>query len=265
MNKIAFITFITFLAFVFQAQAQNDIRFGFQASPNLTWINSNDNTINREGSNIGLRLGVMGEYYFAERYAITGGLGFAFGQGGGLKHDIGGNFFKESELSNPNLNTGQKPLPDGVILGYKIQYIEIPIGLKMRTDEIGYFRYFAEIPVFTLGFKAQSRGTIEGTDMAGNKIDEDDLDISKDVNPLNISWGLGGGIEYSFTSSAVLVAGLYYNNSFIDITDNDANKATTFIDGGDDPNTTLDDNYETRKEDSKVNMGSITLRIGILF
>jgi len=260
MKKIAFITLIIFFAFFYQAIAQNDIRFGFQISPNLTWINSNDNTINRDGSNIGLRLGVMGEYYFADRYAITGGLGFAFGQGGGLKHDIGGNFFSESELSNPNLNSGQKPLPDGVVLGYKIQYIEIPLGLKMRTDEIGYFRYFAEIPIFTLGFRAQSRGSIEGTG-----INEEDLDINKDVTPINFSWGLGGGVEYSFTSNAVLIAGLYYNNSFIDLTDNNANQASGTFETGD-PTTPIDDMYEVvRKEDSNVNMGSITLRIGVLF
>jgi len=117
MKKIAFIILLFILGFQSVAQAQNDIRFGFQVSPNFTWINSNDNTINRDGSNIGLKLGVMGELYFAERYALTGGLGFAFGQGGALTHETGGNFFKESDLSNPLLNVGQKPLPDGVTLG----------------------------------------------------------------------------------------------------------------------------------------------------
>jgi len=260
MRKIAFIIVIFVFGFQIVGKAQNDIRFGFQASPNITWISSSDNTISREGTNIGLRLGVMGEYYFSERYAITGGLGFAFGQGGSLQHEIGGNFFKESDLSVENLNTGDKPLPDGVILGYKIQYIEIPVGLKMRTDEIGYFRYFAEIPVITLSFRAQSRGSINA-----GEINEMDLDINKDVTPINLSWGLGGGVEYSITSNAVLVAGLYYNSSFIDITDNSANQATVFLDGGDDPNDPSDDNFETRPEDSKVNIGSITLKVGVLF
>jgi len=260
MKKIAFI--IVIFAFGFQAIsfAQNDIRFGFQASPNLTWLTSNDNTINRDGSNIGLRLGVMGEYYFTERYAITGGLGFAFGQGGSLNHEIGGNFFIESELSNPNLNVGPKPLPDNTTLGYKIQYIEIPVGLKMRTDEIGYFRYFAEIPVFNLSFRAQSRGSIDA-----EGIMEEELDINKDVTPINFAWGLGGGVEYSITSNAVLVAGLYYQSSFIDITDDSAIQASTFIDAGIDPLDPSDDNFETRPEDSNVNIGSITLRIGVLF
>lgn len=264
MKKFIFLAFIFTCGFQIIAQAQNDIRFGFQVSPNLTWLSSSDNTINGDGTNLGLRLGVMGEYYFAERYAITGGLGFAFGQGGSLKHDTGGNFFIESDLSNPNLNEGDKPLDDGVVLGYKIQYIEIPIGLKMRTDEIGYFRYFAEIPVFSLSFRAQSRGSILGQSIDGTQIDEEELDINKDVTPINFSWGLGGGVEYSITSNAVLVAGLYYNNNFIDMTDNGANKAFELINGGD-PTTPFDDEYETTSEDSNVKMGSITLRIGVLF
>ncbi len=260
MKKIAFIILIFTLGFQSLIHAQNDIRFGFQVSPNLTWINSNDNTINRDGSNIGLKLGVMGEYYFAERYAFTGGLGFAFGQGGNLVHETGGNFFSKSKLNNPNLNEGgPMPLPDDVNLGYKIQYIEIPVGLKMRTDEIGYFRYFAEIPIFNLSFRAQSRGSI-----LGGQIDETDLDINKDVTPINLGWGLGGGVEYSITSNAVLIGGLYYHNSFIDMTDNDATKAT-FVDGGDDPVDPSDDNFDVVREDSKVKMGSITLRIGVLF
>jgi len=184
MNKIAYIVIILVFGFHIHSQAQTAVRFGFQISPNLTWLSSNDNTINSEGNNLGLRLGVMGEYYFSERYAITGGLGFSFGQGGTLIHETGGNFFSESDLSE-FLNTGEKPLPDGVQLGYKIQYVEIPIGLKMRTDEIGYFRYFAEIPVFNLSFRAQSRGSI-----LGEGIDEEDLDINKDVTLINLSWGL---------------------------------------------------------------------------
>lgn len=260
MKNITFLSLLFIIGLCHNAEAQNTIRFGFQLSPNLTWINSNDNTINREGTNVGLRLGVMGEYYFSERYALTGGLGFAFGQGGSLIHETGGNFFTESELSTPNLNVGQKPLPDGVELGYQIQYIEIPLGLKMRTDEIGYLRYFAEIPIFTLGFRAQSKGAITASD-----INEEDLDINKDVTPINLSWGVGAGIEYSITSNAVLVAGIYYNQSFIDITDNDAIQAGAFLDTGDDINDPSDDNFVTTPEDSNVSIGSITLRIGVLF
>ena len=237
-----------------------DFRFGFQVSPNVSWINSNDNTITREGTNTGLKLGVMGEYYFTERYAITGGLGFAFNQGGTLMHEIGGNFFSESDLSNPALNTGDRPLPDNVMLTYKIQYVEIPIGLKMRTDEIGYFRYFAEIPIFPIAIRSQARGNIEGGD-----INETDLNINKDVTLFGLSWGLGGGVEYSISSNTAIVVGLYFQNGIIDVTDNSARQAITLITDNNTPDDITDDMWETRAEDSNARIGNITLRIGVLF
>ena len=237
-----------------------DFRFGFQVSPNLTWIASSDNTINATSGNTGLKLGVVGEYYFDERYAITAGLGFAFNQGGTLQHDRGGNFFIESDLSNPNLNSGDKPLPDGVELTYKIQYVEIPVGLKMRTDEMGYFRYFAEIPIFPTAIRTQARGNIEGTG-----ISVEDLDINKDVTLFSFSWGLGAGVEYSISSNTAIVAGLYFQNQLIDFTDNSARIAIDQTAGADTPMDLSDDEWTTQAEDANSKIGSITLRLGVLF
>ena len=50
-----------------------DVRFGFQMSPTFSWMNANVTTINTSGTNLGLKLGMMGEYYFRENYAVTGG------------------------------------------------------------------------------------------------------------------------------------------------------------------------------------------------
>ena len=41
---------------------------------------------------------VIGEKYFAENYAFSFGIGFAFNQGGTLKHDVGGNLWPNSQL-----------------------------------------------------------------------------------------------------------------------------------------------------------------------
>ena len=249
-----------FLIFLQTLMFSQDFRFGFQVSPNRTWINSSDNTINATGGNTGLKLGVVGEFYFDERYAVTAGLGFAFNQGGTLKHDRGGNFFIESDLSNPLLNEGDKPLPDGVELTYKIQYVEIPVGLKMRTDEMGYFRYFAEIPIFPTAVRTQARGNIEGTG-----ISVEDLDINKDVTFFSFSWGLGAGVEYSISSNTAIVAGLYFQNQLIDFTDNSAIIATDQTAGADTPMDLSDDEWTTIKEDASSKIGSITLRLGVLF
>ena len=166
MKKIvALAVFLSALTMILHAQ--EDIRFGFQISPTFSWMNTSTNRINPSGTNLGLKLGMIGEFYFRENYAFVSGIGFGFNHGGTLQHELGGRYWTKSELSSA-LDT----LPDGVKLKYGIQYVEIPIGLKLRTREFGYLRYYID-PAITLGFKTQGKGKIEGVGVG-----EDGEDIS---------------------------------------------------------------------------------------
>jgi len=207
--------------------------------PCVWGIDTDNNAINSNGINVGMRLGMIGEYYFRERYAFISGINFAFNQGGTLKHEEGGNLWSKSELSDSAL----ADLPDGVNLKYHLQYLEIPFGLKMRTKEFGSIRYFTEIPLFSIGIKVQARGDVEGA----GQLDVERENIRKDVNLFNLNWGFGAGIHYTLSEDTEIISGLYYQQGFVDITDDKALKAN-----GD-------------REDSKGIIKGITLRIGILF
>lgn len=222
--------------------AQDDIRFGFQLSPSFSWMNTNTSKINPSGTNLGLKLGMTGEYYFRENYAFTSGIGFYFNNGGTLLHDFGGTYWPNSDLPS-SLDT----LPNNVKLKASIQYLEIPLGLKLRTREFGYLRYFME-PAITIGVKTQARGTIEGT---GVKDDGEKYNIRKEVNLLNLSWGLGAGIEYGLSDNTSLIAGLGFQVGFSDVTD--------------DKGQVFDPERGTVREKSKGTNNSITIRLGILF
>jgi hypothetical protein len=227
---------------ILQAQVSiSRVKFGIQASPTFSWISTSDNTIKGNGLNTGLRLGVTADYYFLENYAISTGLGFAFNQGGKLIHDEGGNFLsKSTTLSDTRL----KSLSSGVTIRYHAQYLEVPIGLKLRTQQFGYLRAFAEAPVFTVGIKTQARGDIE------DPIHKTFLkeDIKADVNSIAMSWGFGGGVQYDLSPSTAIIAGLYFQKGFTDVTrDGDAKKTSG------------------KEENSKGTIGNITLRIGIVF
>ena len=245
MKKIALITFFfSTLVTVGFGQLNFDfdkeLRLGFQLSPSFSFMSTDDNLINGNGTNLGLKLGMMSEYYFRENYAITSGLNFAFNHGGTLRHEVGGDFWAKSELSDLSLHE----LPDGVNLRYHIQYLEIPFGLKMRTREFGYLRYFAEIPTFTLGFKLQARGDVRGT----SNLDRERENITEDVNLFNLTWGFGGGVHYALSENTALVGGIIYRQGFADVTD----------DGG------FRSDGMTR-EDSKGIIKSVTIRFGFLF
>ncbi len=252
MKKIAIVfPFLSLLLLCSSLDAQDEFRFGFEVSPSFSWLRTDDNQINSNGTNLGLRLALDGEKYFAENYAFTFGIGFAFNQGGTLKHDIGGNFWTQSDLSDDMYNDLDNALPDGVNLKYGLQYVEIPVGFKMRTQEFGYFKLFAELPRFIIGFRAQSRGAIDG----GGIEPTEKEDIKKDVNPLSLSWGLGAGAEYTINENTAIVGGIYFQNGFTDVSKDKGNQYVENDDG----------TIETPSENSKATLGAITIRIGVLF
>jgi len=252
MKKI--VVLIVFLGcFLNQTHAQGDIRFGFQASPGVSWINVvEENTINNNGSNFGLKLGLLGEYYFRENYAVWGGIGFAFGQGGQLMFEERGRYWPNSDI--PELNPGNPmemqmdTFPSGTNLTYKIQYIEIPFGLKLKTKEFGYLQYFAEIPTFSIGIRSQARGEIEANntpngdgELVAEEIENDDYVIKEEVSPFTLSIGAGLGAEYNISSSTAVIVGLYYRRTFTDV---------------------LRDNSSFN---ARANMNNITLRLAVMF
>ena len=233
MKKIiASAAFLICLAQFAQAQMFNEgeLRIGVQVSPNFSWLATDDNTINENGRNFGLKFGVMGEYYFHERYALLSGIGLAFNHGGTLLHDNGGELWTRSQ-------TNMLEVPDFNDFEYQIQYVEIPLGLKLKTatkDSGSHSGFYFDIPVFTLGINTQARGTIKDTDV-------DKVDIKREVNFLAISWGAGMGWEYNVSSATTLVAGIAYQQYFTDITDD----------------------YPADR--SKAKMHNITFRLGVYF
>jgi Outer membrane protein beta-barrel domain len=252
MKKIAsFLFFFTLLALSAQAQMGKDgkgFRFGFQASPTFSKISTNDKLIESAGSpNTGLKLGVMGENYFSPNYAFVTGVGFGFNQGGTLQNGYSkGVFWGKSDLSAPNLDT----LSKNSKMYYRTNFVEIPFGLKMKggSNEDSRIKFYAEAPVFTLGFVTKAIGGIRGT----QNQDIEDENIRPSVNGLSLSWGLGAGIEYEVATGTNVVAGIAYQKQFTDFTD--------------DNGSVLPDGSTTWKADkSKGTLGVFTLRIGVFF
>ncbi|MCC6723088.1 MAG: PorT family protein [Saprospiraceae bacterium] len=232
MKKIVAITAFFALAMSAAFAQDSDLRLGFQVSPTFSWMTTDDENIGNNGSNLGLKLGARGEVFFRDKYAFIIGLGFGFNQGGQLLHKEFAPVWERSTIPSGVIY----PFPADTDLRYKLQYLEIPFGLKFRTGEIGYLRYYAEVPVITLGFRTQSKGQI-----TYSNIDEEIKDIKKEVIPIALSWGVGGGIEYSVNESTALIAGLNFQKGFTDVTKN--------YDGA----------------DSKATINAIILHLGVMF
>ncbi len=204
MKKIV-ITFV-FCTLTLLTFAQDDgFRFGLHASPAFTWMsnNSDGGAVTGEGTNFAFKFGAIGESYFRENYAIAFGINMSFNQGGNLVFNsipdtVNVALFNDSQ---PDLMTGGTPK-----VNFNYQYLEIPFSLKLRTNEMGYMRYYAEVPVVTLGINLAARG----------KIDEsEDFRIGKDTGIMQLSWGLGGGVEYSVSESTSITGGVFFQSGII--------------------------------------------------
>lgn len=245
MKKIVLFLFFTYFL-LGKSEAQTGFRFGIQASPSWSWMRTNDRRLEGVSSNWGVKLGVLGEFYFANNYAITTGLGFGFNQGGTIQNGYGRyKPWDESDLTEiPSDVFG----PDAK-LHYRLNYVEIPIGLKMRggSGEDSRFKFYAEAPIFTLGFVTKGTGDIRGTSTQNLE----DINIRDEVRGLSLSWGLGGGIEYEFATNATLVTGLIFQKQFTDLSRSEL--------------VSIDPMGELTKKDSKATFGNIALRIALFF
>ncbi|GAB4491462.1 MAG: hypothetical protein OHK0019_11730 [Saprospiraceae bacterium] len=248
MKKIAStLCFLIIAVFSLSAQDGPGFRFGIQVSPTWSWLRNSDKRLEPTGSNWGLKFGMLGEYYFAPNYAFISGLGFSFNQGGNIQ-----NGYETADLWNdsPLSDNRYHAIPRDGKFHYRLTYVEIPLGLKLRGSSSETMSYYVEIPVFTLGFLTRAQGDIRGTP---DEFLTEDEDIRDDVNGLSLAWGLGGGIEYK-VSNFNLFVGLHFQQQFTDMTDKGLVQKTAT------------DPFPPSIEDkSKANINLISLRAGVFF
>ena len=245
MTKKFLIIFTLFSCFTKPIIAQADYHFGFQASPSFSWLTNDNPKINGNGSLLGLKLGLIVEKRFSDNYSLMTGVAFHFNSGGKLIYDLPGNYWGNSAANATIPYRSNDTFQIGTELKYNLKYIEIPIGLKMRTQEFGPIRYFAE-PALYFDFRADAKGTITGSP----HFDQEKINISNDVGFLNISWALGIGVEYTIATNTTLIGGIYFQQGLIDI-QKDSNKEYT--------------SSGAKADASKAVINAITFKCGIMF
>lgn len=187
--------------------AQSDFRLGANLDPVISWFSPVTSGIDRDGSKPGFNAGLIVEYYFSKNYAFVSGLSLT---------SLAGNLFYKEAVS---ITTGAGEhvlLPAGSTVAFNLSYLTLPAGLKLKTNEIGYFTYFAQVgfsPQINIGSRATATGSLLKKD-----------NISKEINLFNLSYFFGGGLEYDMGGQTSLLAGLFFNNGFVDILSNNRYK-----------------------------------------
>jgi hypothetical protein len=207
--KISLFSFIILVVTGKNIMAQEkNIRFGVFADPVIAWFSSDTKETKNDGARPGINFGFTFNKYFDKNYSFSTGLSL-LNAGGRLTNA------DTVVMAFNNFNTKVAP---GEPMVYRIQYLNIPLGLKFESDQIGYTRFFVD-----LGLDAKV--------VLGGKVDVPSKEIEKEaaadeLNLFNIGYHMMAGIEYSLGGNTGVILGLGYENNFLDVT-NDINSQPT--------------------------------------
>ena len=242
MKKIITATLILLITTTTFAQRHSkDLRIGFLLEPNLAWFHPNENGVTSDGSKVGINYGLMVDYEFADNYILSTGLQVSQN---GAKLSYVGNSWSDNHVgylqASPSISTS--------IANYNIgiQYVEVPFAIKLKSSNKGKMNYWGSFGGF-LAVPVKARADYQTSNFNSGIVpypnpQKDNDNIIGNVQPINIGMQIGAGIELPISSSNTLVAGLVFNNGFIDVTRN-----------------------SKWGDDGRVNLNSLALKLGIFF
>lgn len=222
---LGWVFLFSLLGSTLSGQQFQDKVLDFHIAPTFSRLNSSSDYIEANGINLGLKLGANVNFKMADWVGVIGGFDFTLWSGGQLLYREGGNFLPDSDLSNPDLNSGEEPLPDNTNIRYTINFIEVPAGLQFQFPVSYDVDVIARIPVITLGVRNRARGRIE----AGSVLLEKEK-IGKDVRFFNIMWGMALGAQFERWNKDVSLM-LFLNTGLADVT-RDKGKQVIDLDTG---------------------------------
>ncbi len=223
MKKYILILFLSIFTISTFAQG---VRMGLSASPQLSWLKSNNGEVKSDGVRMGFNFGMNTDFFFAERYSFSTGV-FINNTGGKLKYNDSLIFNSNGKIYN---------LAPEAVITYKIQYIDIPMDFRMESNQIGYFVFYAQFGVTNhLRVGASADVNSSNTELNGSGCKDE-------VAFYTMSYDIGGGFNYYFSKNTAVTVGILYSNGFIDVTNN------------------TDSNYS-----DNATLRNIALKIGILF
>ncbi|RFS22608.1 PorT family protein [Chitinophaga silvatica] len=198
------------------------VQLGFTASPLISVLNPQESGVKRNSVKVGFNFGLMADLRLNESgtYSLSSGFQALFA-GSTLKYDAG------VGLSD------FKAVPSEYNM--KLTYVEIPLALKLKTKPVNDMTWFGQFGTF-FDFPVAGRANVISAGQTFNKVN-----ILPEMNRINIGMLIGAGVEYPLGETLRGMAGITYQNGFVDVTRN------------------------KKWNDGRINMNSFALRLGIYF
>ena len=216
-----------FFFITLNTNAQQSMSIGLHFDPLISWFGTDISEVKNDGARPGINFGLSFNKSFTPNYSFSTGVNLVSSAGRLTCSDT-------TRLEPYSPGDGQITVPPKDAVLYKIQYVEIPLGLKLKTNEIGYITFFSDVG-------------IDPKVMVGGKLAVPALDIEgekamAELKMFNLSYHIIAGIEYGLGGNTAVVLGLGFHNNFLDVTK----------DNGDQP-------------EDKVTHKMVSVRLGINF
>lgn len=239
MKKLLAAAFVLMSSFSMAQKHSKDLRIGFKIEPNIAWFHPVENGVKSDGSKVGINYGVMLDYEFADNYILATGLQVS--QVGG-KLSYTGNIWSDKHVGYVVADNSSTNNTANYNVG--IQYLEVPFAIKLKSSNKGKMNYWGSFGGF-LAVPLKARASVQTNFVVGggaSNYAKDNDNVISNVQPITIGMQIGAGVEIPVSDNNVAVAGLVFNNGFVDVTKNGSW-------GG----------------DGRINLNNIALKLGIFF
>ena len=238
-KSLLFVGLMLAMSLTMSAQ-NNGFAFGFKLGPGFDWTGSTTGAAVNEGLRTGFGVGVVAEYYFADNYAIVTGVNVNMNRG-------------HYSFLNGRMTTDSVPELETYTVDrmYKATIYEVPLMLKMMTNELGNLplRAYAQVGA-GVGY-AQRVKVMD--DNSGNYAAS-----NKEYSNLRASMKIGAGAQYALDESTRVFAGVYFSHDFLNNINSIAPNHYKFYFDGDD---------KIGERETKLNMlqNRFGVEVGVLF
>jgi hypothetical protein len=192
-----------------------NFHFGLYVMPGLYIPTTSSNTTSGKvtysnlgnAAGFGFGYGINLEFYFTPNYGIATGLGV---------NQFAVNYTnitttKTGNITDSSINTVHQQ---------SMQYLQLPVLLKLRTNSIGSIKYFGQFGL-GMGFllDAKDNPTVSRTVYATSfpSTTNDNVNVYKQSDFFRLSLQVGLGLEYSLAGTTSIQASINYDNAFTNV------------------------------------------------
>ncbi|MBC8342989.1 MAG: PorT family protein [Bacteroidetes bacterium] len=188
--------FIILISICFSSVYSQKLQLGLKLSPQFGWLKTDNPTImDNDGLGIGFSYGLIGNYFFQDNY--------------GINIELCHSVLQYTSSYRDTSNSLQ-------IVKWNQQYIEIPVSLKMQTNEMGGLTYYGKIgisPMFNTSAKLN------------------EVNNKEEINFFNASVLVGAGVHYGLGGNTLLIGGFSFHNGLIRMNKKNMDIVNDHLDG----------------------------------